>query len=57
MYVIYNKEKGFLSENEDIVGVDFDFEINEFTVNFPTPELALENSEKGEIVLKIEYRN
>ena len=54
MYVIYNKDKGFLCEDEDkIGGWDYDYELDEYTVTFPSLDSAIDNSEKGEQVLKI----
>jgi hypothetical protein len=55
MYVIYNQSKGFLCENEDTIGDDFDYELDEYTVTFSDLESAKKNCEKGEIVLKVEF--
>jgi hypothetical protein len=55
-YVVWNRDKGFLCENEDTIGDDFDFELDEYTVTFSNLEMAKKYCEKGDIVLKVEYQ-
>ena len=57
MFVIYNKDKGFLSENEDVIGCDYNYELDEYTVTFANENDAIKNSEMGEVVLKVVFHS
>lgn len=54
-YVIYQQDKGFLCEDEDIIGNKYSHELDEYTVFFSTFEEVRKNAEIGESILKLQF--
>jgi len=55
MYLVYNKNKGFkcvVKKNNNIIGLDYDFKINENTIFFSVFQEAKDNCEEKDIVLQ-----
>lgn len=52
MYVIYNEKEGFMYDDE-LSGLRYSFEIDEYTLVFDDEETAVLNKYNGDLIFKI----
>ena len=57
VYALFDKNKGYAYEDEDLIGCGYSFEIDEYTLLFRDIEIAKGNSNKNEDVVEVEIPN